>query len=89
MHDNTTDILGGEINNALAIQEINLPTNRVVFDSENEMKSHPKAVIGENRIIVFFLPSQPETMPPIGAKIEAQKKSKEANHDCSVVSRSR
>ena len=89
MHDNITDILGGEINNPLATQEINLPTNRVVFDSENEIKSHPKAVIGDNSIIVFFLPIQPETMPPMGANIEAQKKSKEANHDCSVVSRSR
>ena len=56
-----------------AIDEMMRPANKVNFDSDMAIKIHPKAANGETIIMIFFLPIQPETNPPRGVKMIAQK----------------
>ena len=72
----------GDMVNAIAKHERNLPTNKVNVEVDNAIKSHPNAANGEQTIIILFLPIHPEISPPTGVKMVSKKKSKDANQDC-------
>ena len=74
--------LVGDMINAIAKHEMNLPANKVRLELDKAIKSHPNAANGEQKIIILFLPIHPEMSPPTGVKMVSKKKSRDANQDC-------
>ena len=74
-------LLGDDMVEAIAIEDMILPANKTSFDFETPIKIHPRAAAGEQSNIMVFRPIIPDINPPKGANTIEAIKSMDANQD--------
>ena len=65
----------------VAIDTIIFPMNNISLFSAKAIINHPEATIGATKIIIFFLPSFPDKIPPKGEQITPERVRIAANPD--------